>query len=119
MTIQEALNKANEGGYHINGSDGMETDYGGANNEYSVWTRKDNDSSFIVTAETAFLDPCFWQALSRALAWDREVITVRDVGNGRPTVVTRAGQHWLYCWHRFIDCLADGKTPESFFESVQ
>jgi len=25
MTIQEAMNKATEGGYHFNGSDGMET----------------------------------------------------------------------------------------------
>jgi hypothetical protein len=30
MTIQEALNKANEGGYHIFGSDGMDTYYEGA-----------------------------------------------------------------------------------------
>jgi hypothetical protein len=118
MTIQEALNKATEGGYHINGADGMDTDYGGANSEYSVWTRKDNASSFIVTAETAFLDPRFWQALSRALAWDHAVRTVRAVENGRPTVVTRAGHHWLSCWHRFIDCLAEGQTPAFFFKSL-
>jgi len=27
MTIKEAVNKATEGGYHINGSDGIETYY--------------------------------------------------------------------------------------------
>jgi hypothetical protein len=30
MTIEEAVNKATEGGYHINGSDGTETYYSGA-----------------------------------------------------------------------------------------
>src|SRR5215475_863378 len=69
MTVQEALNKANEGGYHIYGSDGMDTLYEGANSEYSVWTRKDNESSFIVPTEETFLDPQFWQALGRALGW--------------------------------------------------
>jgi hypothetical protein len=37
MTIQEAMQKANEGGYHINGSDGMATDCGGANSDFSLY----------------------------------------------------------------------------------
>jgi hypothetical protein len=45
MTIQEAMHKAVEGGYHINGLDGMATDYAGANSEFSVWTRKPTLSS--------------------------------------------------------------------------
>ena len=45
MTITEALHQATKGGYHIKASDGMDTVYAGANSEYSVWTRKDNDSS--------------------------------------------------------------------------
>ncbi len=118
MTIQEALNTATEGGYHLNGSDGMATDYVGANSEYSVWTRKDNESSFIVPVEETFLDPAFWQALGRGLGWDHEVMTVHAVENGRSTIVTRAGHHWLSHWHCFIDHLAEGKTPEAFFESL-
>ena len=46
MTIQEAVNKAVEGGYHMHGTDGMATVYTGANSEYSAWTRTDNHSSF-------------------------------------------------------------------------
>jgi len=118
MTTQEALNKATAGGYHINGSDGMETDYVGANSEYSVWTRKDNESSFIIPVEETFLDPDFWHALGRALAWDHEVMTVHEVAYGRSTLVTRAGQHWLYHWHRFLDFLAEGKTAEDFFATL-
>ena len=118
MMIQEAIDKATEGGYHLYGSDGMDTDYGGANSEYSVWTRKDNESSFIIPVEETFLDPDFWHALGRALAWEHPVMTMHTVENGRATIVTRAGHHWLTHWHRFIDHLAAGKTPEAFFETL-
>src|SRR5262245_59343157 len=118
MTIPEAIDKAVEGGYHIYGSDGMDTEYEGANSAYSVWTRKDNASSFIVPVEEAFLDPTFWQALGHALVWDHAVMTVPTVENGRSTLGTRAGHHWLSHWHRFIDHLAAGKTPAAFFESL-
>jgi hypothetical protein len=118
MTIQEAINTAVEGGYHIYGSDGMDTSYAGANSAYSVWTRKDNESSFIVPVAETFLDPAFWQALGQALAWEHAVMTVHAVENGRPTVVTRAGHQWLSHWHRFIDHLAEGHPPETFFERL-
>jgi hypothetical protein len=118
MTIQEAVNKATAGGYHINGTDGMETDYVGANSEYSVWTRKDNASSFIVPVADTFLDPNFWHALGRGLGWDHELMTVHTVENGRPTIVTRAGHQWLYHWHRFVDFLAEGKTADDFFATL-
>ena len=116
MTIEEALHKAAAEGYQVQSFDGVEMYYSGANSEYSVWTRKDNHSSFMELVEKTFLDPLFWLALGRTLGWDTEVMTVHEVENGRPTVVTRAGQYWLYHWHRFIDHLAEGKTAESFFE---
>jgi hypothetical protein len=118
MTIAEALEKAAEGSYHIYGSDGMDTYYEGANSDYSVWTRKDNESSFIVPVEETFLDPTFWQALGKALGWDQTVLTMHAVVNGRPTVVTKAGHYWRYYWHRFIDHLADGHSPAAFFASL-
>jgi hypothetical protein len=113
MTIQEAMNKATAGGYHLNGSDGMETSYEGASNAYTAWTRKDNASTFMVAVEETFLDPEFWRSLGRALGWDLTIMTVHTVENGRPTLVTRSGQHWVSQWHRFIDFLADGKTTET------
>jgi hypothetical protein len=87
MTVQEILNNATEGGYHIYGSDGMDTYYEGANSEYSVWTRKDNESSFLVPTEETFLDPHFWQALGRTLGWSvRDVISRSPVCMGRKSV---------------------------------
>jgi hypothetical protein len=56
MTIEEALHKAVAEGYHTQSFDGIEMYYSGANNEYSVWTRKDNHSSFMEFVEKTFLD---------------------------------------------------------------
>ena len=55
MTIQDAIDTAVEGGYHIHGSDGMDTYYERANSEFSAWTRKDNESTFVVPVEETFL----------------------------------------------------------------
>ena len=118
MTIQEALNKATEGGYHIHGSDGVDTEYSGASSEYSAWTRTDNQSSFMVAVEATFLDPHFWQALGRALRWGHAIATVHKVAKGRPIIVTSGGQQWRSHWHRFVDCLADGKAAADFFQSL-
>jgi hypothetical protein len=118
MTIQEALDTATQGGYHIDGADGVQTYYSGASSHYSAWTRKDNDSSFMVAVEETFLDPLFWQALGQGLGLSDALITVHAVENGRPTVVTRVWSHWLSHWHRFIDHLAEGKDAESFFATM-
>src|SRR2546422_6150829 len=118
MSIQEALDKATAGGYHIHGADGVETAYSGASSAYSAWTRKDNKSSFMVAVEATFLDPHFWQALGRALEWHHAMRTVHKVEHGRPTVVTSVGQHWRSHWHRFVDCLAEGKTAADFFQRL-
>ena len=59
MTIAEALKKAAEGGYHINGSDGMDTDSARANSACSAWTRKENDATCVADVQEPLLDPHF------------------------------------------------------------
>src|SRR6266699_3740412 len=108
MTIQEALNTATEGGYHLNGADGMATDYVGANSEYSVWTRKDNESSFIVPMEESFLDPKFWQALGRALGWSEGCDLAITCVHGEEECRRCHGYYWMYQWHCFIQEIANG-----------
>jgi hypothetical protein len=108
MTIREAIHKATETGYHINGSDGMETSYEGASNEYSPWTRKDNASTFVITVEETFLDPAFWQALGRAL----------ESYQGLDKRCLAYDQRWIQLWHRFIDHLAQGRSHATFFENL-
>jgi hypothetical protein len=60
MTVHEAFQQAVEGGYDVKSLDGVGTQYSGANTEYSVWTRHDNDSSFMLRIEESLLDPAFW-----------------------------------------------------------
>jgi len=108
MTIQEAMNKAIEGGYHIHGSDGMDTDAASANRECSARTSKKNDSTWVAGVKEALLDPQFWRALGLALGWHERVATQYLIYQ----------QWWRQPWHRFIDHLADGYTPEAFFARV-
>jgi hypothetical protein len=118
MTIEEAITKATEAGYHIHGSDGVETSYSGASSNYSAWTRTDNASSFLVAVEETFLDPAFWQALGRALGHDEatEHGTLRLSAPTGSALAKKIG--WgEYTMVRFVDHLATGKTPASFFTS--
>jgi hypothetical protein len=115
MMVQEVVDKAVEGGYHIYGSDGMDTDYGGANRKFSVWTRKDNESSFMIPTEETFLDPRFWQALGRALDWSEECDLAITCVHGDEECQRCRGYYWMYQWHCFIHAIADGHTPEAFF----
>ena len=115
MTIQEAINKAVEGGYHMQGSDEMDTYYEGANNDFSAWTRTDNASSFMVPTEETFLDPRFWQALGRTLGWTEACDLSLTCGHGAQEGQRYRGYYWMFQWFRFIQVLAEGNTPAAFF----
>ena len=115
MTIAEALQKATKGGYHIRGSDGMDTDYEGATSDFSAWTRKDNASTFLVAVEETFLDPRFWQALGRALGWSEVCDLVIICVHGEEECQRCRGYYWMFQWHCFIQAIANGNTPEAFF----
>jgi hypothetical protein len=115
MTIQEAMHKAVAGGYHIHGSDGTETSYEGTNGEFSLWTRTDNESSFMIPMEETFLDPRFWQALGRTLGWSEGCDLAITCVHGEEECQRCRGYYWMYQWHCFIQALADGSTPAAFF----
>jgi hypothetical protein len=108
MTIAEALTKAAEGGYHSNGSDSRETDDEGAHREFSAWTRNDHDSTCVAGVQAPWLDPHFWRALGLALGWHE--------GVDRKCLIYN--QWWRQPWHRLIDHLADGHSPETFFARI-
>ena len=108
MTIEEVLKKATEGGYHRHGSEGMHSDSAGANSACSPWTRNDNDPICVADVQEPLLDPHFWRALGLALGW--------HAGVDKKCLIY--DQWWRQPWHRFIDHLADGHTPEAFFARV-
>jgi hypothetical protein len=90
MTIQEAIDKAIEGGYP---------------------KQRVADLALHVQAQY-LLETTFWEALIRALGVEGnfEYIQLsRDV----PRKIRQP--MWLYYWHRFPSHLVAGNTPESFF----
>ena len=94
--------------------------------------------------EWAWLDPSFWQALGKAMGWDnhnqitmslpeegqerrKEIIRLEEtvgvlvkfVGTGKVIVSPYTkGLYWKDVWHLFIDHLAEGKDPDSFFQTL-
>ena len=67
---------------------------------------------------TVDLFPHWCKGIYGEVWWDQAVKTVRAVENGKATLVTRTGHHWVSSWHHFIDYLVEGKTAEDFFERV-
>ena len=131
MTIQEAITKAVEGGWNagtnwlaarsasplpiidVECQDNMQIvrlvheNYGNGGSKYTT-----------MGLQVALLDPLFWQALGKSIGWNIQEKQYSDPKN--PTGHTRDYliSGWQYQMHRLIDHLAEGKSIESFFESL-
>lgn len=116
MTIQQAIEKAIEGGW-------------------------DKDSCVNAMAppswnfSKAMLDPLFWHSLGKAMGWKNETCRkcwmTRD-GKSKnfkdycyctdPDITPNTPPDfiptWKFQWNRFIDKLANGGTAEQFFEEL-
>jgi hypothetical protein len=92
MTMQEAINKAIEGGYP---------------------KERVEDRAVHVQAQY-FLEIPFWEALARALGIEGDFEFIH-LERGEPRKIRQP--MWLYYWHRFTSHLDAGKTPASFFET--
>ena len=90
MTIQEVLTKAREGGYHHDSQRQALIIRVGVLGSHAFRT---------IRVDDIFLDPHFWRALGRTLGWHCERV-------------------WQGQWQGFIDHLAQGKTPDSFFAQL-
>ncbi len=93
MTIQEAINKAIEGGYP---------------------QQRVEDLSLHVQAEY-FLETTFWEALVRTLGVEGDFEYIQ-LSSDMPQ--KRRQPMWLYYWHRFHSHLVTGKSLESFFDPL-
>ena len=90
MTLQEVLTKVAEGGYHHDAKHRALGIHVGVIGTHALRT---------VYVDEIFLDPNFWRALGRTLGWHHERV-------------------WKGQWQGFIDHLAQGNTPESFFTTL-
>lgn len=128
MTIQQAIEKAIEGGYmkakdyfgyipsvvkevHYNKPEKLHQGHNffeRTSGSFHFGSAK--KYSFSISVNEIFLDPLFWKSLGKAMEWENNVYVegkgIRDV------------KEWKQQWHRFIDHLAEGKDAESFFESL-
>jgi hypothetical protein len=89
-----------------------------------------------VFVEEMFLDPAFWQCLGKKMGWFSHREEWSDYGHltgaGEPfmgglleypyqeggTLSWTTKEKWRYEMHAFIDHLASGQTPESFFTNL-
>lgn len=108
MTIQQAIEKAIEGGYR-----------GGMIGECpdgSFWGAEEFMRSG-ANINDFFLDPLFWQSFGRAMWWHDEPCQACDPYEG--THCSRSyATNWQREWHHFIDHLIEGKDAESFFKEL-
>ena len=124
MTLEQAIEKAIDGGY-------QPIMYESSDSHYSdIWIFI---GGFDYCIPEIVLDPLFWQALGKSEGWEKSTTTFtvkkQEISDcsGRSYVrekhtVTRpvrnAHNIWLKKWHRFIDHLAEGKTIDSYFETL-
>ncbi len=89
--MHEAIKRAVEGGYN------QSKEYPNARKGY-------------VEINTALLDPTFWQCLGKSLGWGFDYLV--DPSD------YYAQDEWEDKWHKFIAHIAEGKSPDSFFEEL-
>lgn len=94
--MEKAIKKAIEGGYEPN---------------YDCECQLPTTCDWHVEMEIvrSFLDPLFWQALGKQQGWRQD----GAIRHGKAP----KGDWYMY-WHDFVDCLAEGKTADSFFEEL-
>lgn len=114
MTIQQAIEKAIDGGYKNQIIDNWLTDAESGD----VLENQDND-----LVANLFLDPLFWQSLGKAVGEDVSggVMSVEKSSSQGFDADGRLFYHgtWgSYQMHRLVDHIAEGKGAVSFFEKL-
>lgn len=106
MTIQQAIEKAIEGGWKpVLWIDIWKA---GDTHDLGVVIIYGMEGERVpVLIDRVVLKPDFWQALGKSMGWEAGIDTYpyKNVA-------------WIRKWHYFIDHLAEGKDIESFFEAL-
>jgi len=77
------------------------------------------------------LDPQAWISLGKAMGWDGITIVMSDYEYNHPFMggtldysydeggnMVFESSAWKYHWHKLIDHLAEGGTPDDFFKAL-
>ena|SRR3990167_1280927 len=95
--MKNAITKAIEGGWKV--------DHWDTNGD---WYFPKHENLQLNTSKV-LLSPLFWQALGKAMLWDKDKTFEED----GLTLIS-----WRREWHKLIDHLAEGKDAESFFNKL-
>ncbi len=107
MTIQQAVEKAIEGGY----GNGYFKEVSSFDGHYVVFLTTDWGGETMTLSEF-LLDKNAWQSLGKAMGWENESeCPLACCGGICPIDIPM----WQSQWHLFIDKLANGGTAEQFF----
>ena len=60
------------------------------------------------------IDPLFWQALGKSMGWKYAGQYTQEWSNMKVC----SFDEWVYKWHLMVEHLADGGTIESYFEQL-
>lgn len=137
MTIQQAIEKAIEGGWLKGSKLRSISEYDGSYlPQVAFFTLKSDETStekWHRDVLALFSDPLFWQSLGKAMGWEEyacewcggteekpsmegDVSLCKSCGTTLEEV--ELYKTWRVKWHRFIDKLADGGTAEQFFDEL-
>jgi hypothetical protein len=111
LTMETAIKKAIEGGYHsdIKNITRLDTENCLISGTYYIHFFEEEGQLFSCNTYQTLLDPLFWQALGKTEGWK---------GIRYWYEYTNEIEPWIHEWHRFIDHLAEGKDAESFFTNL-
>ena len=118
--MKEAIQKAVEGGF-----------------EPTIAERECcDDINFYHTQYKLLCDPLFWQCLGKAMGWESywygfwdTVVedergwrwhpkSIMDRTHLQTSNLVTIKEGWEHHWHRFIDSLASGQSPDDFFKKL-
>ncbi|HEY5865528.1 MAG TPA: hypothetical protein VI542_08270 [Candidatus Tectomicrobia bacterium] len=68
--------------------------------------------------EKTFLDPHFWPAFGRTLGWSERCDLAITCMHGEEEERPYRGYSWMFQLHCFIQAIAEGNTPDAFFEDL-
>jgi hypothetical protein len=123
---QRFIEKAIEGGWksdepHIAGGAYENGDFFGGHAHYKFRLKEGHAAALKrIAIESIVLDPAAWQAVGKVSGWaGRQVTTTgQDHYDGELRIGVEVQSQWSVYMHRMIDALAEGKSIESYLETI-
>ena len=122
MTIEQVIKKAVEGGFDwFEFYDGTDLHIGMKDDAW-IWASNADGEGEAYPLSEIFQCPRFWQSLGKAMEWQTNAPIFYEFPArnhvGAWIDESREASEWLIEWHRCIDHVAEGGTPESFFKKL-